>query len=311
MHERAWPSRGEQHRVGSRPMRTPALAPLLLAACACTSLTPEASRGTTIAPDGVEIVFETRGRGEPALVLVHGWCCDRGFWRHQVETFSRERQVVTLDLAGHGESARDRGHWDLGSLAGDVVAVADQLGLERLILVGHSMGGPICLEAAARLPGRVEAVVGVDTLHDVSTPMPRETVDGMVAAFRADFEGTLARGVAAMLHEPADPDLRRWIVERASRTDRTAALVIAGGFADVDQARLLSRAKVPVRCINAEEHPPFARATAIESNRRHGDFDALLMPGVGHYPMLEKPAGFDARLRETLAGLRGAGGGRP
>jgi DNA-binding transcriptional LysR family regulator len=52
--------------------------------------------------DGVPIAYEVHGQGSPALVLVHGWSCDRSYWQGQVEPLSRHYQVITLDLAGHG-----------------------------------------------------------------------------------------------------------------------------------------------------------------------------------------------------------------
>jgi pimeloyl-ACP methyl ester carboxylesterase len=74
---------------------------------------------------------------------------------------------VTLDLAGHGDSGKDRSRWSILGLAQDVVAVADDLRLRRIIFVGHSMGGWISLESARVLRGRVVGVVLVDIVHDV------------------------------------------------------------------------------------------------------------------------------------------------
>jgi pimeloyl-ACP methyl ester carboxylesterase len=67
-----------------------------------------------------------------------------------------------------------------------------------------------------------------------------------------------------------------------------------------DTKSLLQGAGVPVRCINAAPETKFAIATAIESNKKYADFNALIMTGVGHFPMLEKPDEFNQKLRETL-----------
>ena len=76
--------------------------------------------GTATAPDGVRIHYETTGVGRPALVLVHCWTCDGGLWKDQVERFSRGRQVVTLDLAGHGRSGRTRKNYTMEAFGEDV-----------------------------------------------------------------------------------------------------------------------------------------------------------------------------------------------
>src|SRR6185295_6741260 len=107
------------------------LALLLAAASAVASTVPSA--------DGVPIRYETSGSGSPAVVFVHGWSCDRRYWDAQVRHFARKHQVVSVDLAGHGESGRERSQWSIPAFAADVKAVADALHLERMVLVGHSM----------------------------------------------------------------------------------------------------------------------------------------------------------------------------
>src|SRR5271170_1725230 len=83
--------------------------------------------------DGVRIVYDVRGRGDTTLVFVHCWACNRFFWRDQVDAFSARYRVVTLDLAGHGESGKNRQHWSTLGLANDVRAVADDLSLRNII----------------------------------------------------------------------------------------------------------------------------------------------------------------------------------
>ena len=98
-----------------------------------------------ISVDGVPIHYDVQGNGATALVFVHGWCCDRHYWDRQVSHFPHYT-VATLDLAGHGESGRDRTRWTMPAFGQDVVAVVEQLGLEQVVLIGHSMGGaaPAC-----------------------------------------------------------------------------------------------------------------------------------------------------------------------
>ena len=126
--------------------------------------------------DGVPIHYTVQGKGEPALVFVHCWTCDRHLWDGQVPAFARDHRVVALDLAGHGESGRGRKEWSIEAFGQDVKAVADKLGLERMVLVGSSMGGPVILEAARRMPGRVVGLVPVDILKNVDDQMPPDQV---------------------------------------------------------------------------------------------------------------------------------------
>src|SRR5262249_4124084 len=154
---------------------------------------------------GLNIVCEVRGKGDSALVFLHGWCGDREYWKHQAAAFAADYRVVTLDQAGHGESGKDRKLWIVSSLAGDVEAVVKALGLKRVILVGHSMGGPVALLAARRMPGTVVAVVGVDTLQNAEFKMPEEVSKKFLEGFAKDFKGTMRAGFGGLLHEKTDP----------------------------------------------------------------------------------------------------------
>ena len=90
------------------------------------------------APDGVPIHYDVQGTGAVALVFVHGWCCNRGHWAGQVDHFAPDYTLVCIDLAGHGASGRDRARQTMSAFGQDVVAVVEQLGLEQVVLIGHS-----------------------------------------------------------------------------------------------------------------------------------------------------------------------------
>jgi pimeloyl-ACP methyl ester carboxylesterase len=255
---------------------------------------------TVRADDGLGIVCEVRGQGDTALVFLHGWCGDREYWKHQVGVFAGDYRVVTLDQAGHGESGKDRKRWTVSALAGDVEAVVKALGLKRVILVGHSMGGPVALLAAKRLPKTVIAVIGVDTLHNAEFKPPEELVKTFLESFQTDFKGTMRTGIDGMLHEKTDPALKKWLLTRAEAQDQKMALGLMRDLSGLDTKALLKGAKVPVRCINSAGGFTFFRPTAVKVNKKYADFSAVTIQGVGHYPMLEKPSEFNQKLREVL-----------
>ena len=158
---------------------------VLLAACQTPSEAPEApaaapvadpvTEGKALSADGVPIAYSVEGDGTTAVVLIHGWSCDRTYWREQIEPLIATYRVVSIDLAGHGESGQERAAWTLPAFGEDVKAVVEALGLERVVLVGHSMGGPAALEAARLLGSKVLGVVAVDALHDAgSKPDPEQ-----------------------------------------------------------------------------------------------------------------------------------------
>src|SRR5262249_10016608 len=161
----------------------------------------EPTRKIVRAADGVSLVCEVRGKGDTALIFLHGWCGDHEYWKHQVDEFAADYRVITLDQAGHGESGKDRKSWTVSSLAADVEAIVKALGLKRVILVGHSMGGPVSLMAAKRMPGRIVAVIGVDTLQNAEFKMPEDATKNFLDSFAKDFKGTMRAGFNGLVHE--------------------------------------------------------------------------------------------------------------
>jgi pimeloyl-ACP methyl ester carboxylesterase len=252
------------------------------------------------ADDGVNLVCEVRGRGDTALIFLHGWCGDREYWKHQIGPFAADYRIITLDQAGHGESGKDRKVWSADSLAGDVEAVVKELGLKRVILIGHSMGGQVALLAAKRMPGTVVAVIGVDTLQNAEFEMPEEVKKQFMEAFEKDFKGTMHVGLAGMIHEKTDAEVKKWLLTRAEAQDPKMALGLMHDLTALDQKKLLKDAKAPVRCINSAGGFQFFTPTAVDINKKYADYDAVTIPDVGHYPMLEKPVEFNQKLRDVL-----------
>ncbi|MBI3409426.1 MAG: alpha/beta hydrolase [Planctomycetes bacterium] len=270
----------------------------------------KAAKKTIRADDGVNIVCEVRGKGDTALVFLHGWCGDREYWKNQVDVFAPAYRVVAPDQAGHGESGKDRKAWTTESLAKDVETVVKDLGLKRVILVGHSMGGPVGLLAAKRMPGTVIAVIGVDTLQNAEFKTPEEMRKKFLEGFATDFQGTLRGGFPGLLHEKTDPELKKWLTSRAEAQDQKMAVGLMRDMTGLDTTVLLKEAKVPVRCINSGGGFKFFRPTDVAVNKKYADFDAVTIEDVGHYPMLEKPAEFNQKLRGVLKEFGGKGSGK-
>ena len=106
-----------------------------------------------VARDGVKLAYETVGSGDPPIVFVHGWACDRSYFAPQIEHFSRRHAVAMVDLRGHGESECPdpaAGTYDVASFSDDVLSVAREAGFDRPVVVGHSLGGVVALACAAR-----------------------------------------------------------------------------------------------------------------------------------------------------------------
>jgi pimeloyl-ACP methyl ester carboxylesterase len=248
----------------------------------------------------VAIRYEAAGRGEPALVFVHGWSCDRSYWRGQMEHFAASHRVVALDLGGHGESGLDRKDWTMTAFAGDVRAVVEGLGLRKVLLVGHSMGGPVILEAARLMPDRVVALVSVDFFNEVNRSIGVKEREGFLAPMRADFRSATETFVRKeMFTRRSDPDLAARISRDMAAAPSAVGVSAMDHLLRYDQGAALATAKVPVRLINADKWP-----TNLEAARRHKpDVGLAVMPGVGHFLMMEDPEEFNRLLARAMREL--------
>jgi pimeloyl-ACP methyl ester carboxylesterase len=259
-----------------------------------------AKKNIVKAADGLSLAYDSKGAGDTALIFLHGWCGSRHWWKSQMDAFSGDYRVVAYDQAGHGDSGKDRKEWTGAALAADVEAVVKGLGLKRVILVGHSMGGPIALGAAKRLPGTVIAVIGVDTLQDAEAQSSEEQTKAFMSMLESDFKNAVDVGLKGMLPEKTEPKVFESIAGVAEKQNKTMAIGLMKSFSTVDLKNLLREAKVPVRCINSSGGYLFFRPTEVETNKKYADFKAVLIDNVGHFPMLEKPAEFNEKLRGVL-----------
>ncbi len=238
------------------------------------------------------------GSGEPAIVLIHGWSCDSGYWDSQLDDLAAKYTVVTLDLAGHGKSdAKKRKDWSMANFGADVAAVVNAVGTPRVVLVGHSMGGPVALEAARQLPGKVIGIVGVDTLRDIAHPFPKETTKPVLKGMREDFTKAAKDLVDKnFFTDKTDPIIRKWIVKDMSSAPPKVAIPALESLVAMDYGPLLNELDLPIVVINADQPPTDEAAT----RRIEPRFRVVTVAGAGHFLMIEKPSQFNAMLERIL-----------
>lgn len=252
---------------------------------------------TTHSADGVPIRFKVGGHEEPTLVFVHGWALDRHLWDNQVERLSVRHRVVALDLGGHGESGRRRARWTIAAFGEDVKAVVEATGAKRVVLIGHSMGGPVVLEAARRMPERTTGIVLVDTLLDVEQRTPPEQADAMARQLEANYTTTVTQMATEYLFAPGTPEaVRDRVLRHATTMPADISIAVLRQAWTYDPLPALREIKAPIRAVNSDKFP-----TNRDVNRRHmPEYDVIIVTGTGHYPMLEDPGRFSQALDDAL-----------
>ena len=263
--------------------------------------------GTATSPDRIPIRYHAAGKGDPALVFVHCGGCERSFWDGQVAHFAAKHRVVALDLAGHGQSGAGRKDWTMPAFGEDVVSVVDALGLKRVVLIGHSLGGPVVLEAARRMPGRVAGLVLVDTMVDFEQRLAAEEVEKYLSALQADYRATTTAITSQYFFSASTPEpVKARVLETVLSVPQEIGVAVVRSSVAYDPLPALREIKAPIRAINSDLFP-----TNVEGNRRYvPGYQVAIMKGVGHYLMLEQPEAFNALLAEALRELARSGGRR-
>ncbi len=256
---------------------------------------------TTPSIDGTPITYEVHGEGALALVFVHGWSCDRSYWKGQLEPFSRRYKVVAIDLAGHGASGIGRKNYTIESFGADVATVVNKLNLQHIILIGHSMGGDVIASAARQLPrDRIEGLVMVETYKELGAGHTPEQVEAFVAKFRTDFKDSVHNFVRNMFSSNADTALVEWVAnDMASAPPAIALSALESSFNYSRQiTKTLLEIKLPVTSINSDTAP-----TDTVSMQRY-DVQVVIMHGLGHFLMMEDSKQFNDVLEGVIEKMR-------
>ncbi|MBN2843990.1 MAG: alpha/beta hydrolase [Sedimentisphaerales bacterium] len=246
--------------------------------------------------DNVPIYYSINGSGSTALVFVHGWSCDGRYWNEQVEHFSKNYQVVTVDLAGHGLSGRTRNEYTFEAYARDVQAVMADLNCRKIILIGHSMAGLVILKAG-QLDDRIVALVAVDTLNDVTIQITQENKQQYLGMFTDDFAAGVNDFVGPMFHANDDPAIKQKVIDKMAKADPDIAINTLEhyfkAYVEGDVERSARDMKKPIYFINADLWPTNEQANAsVFSNYKK----CTIIPDSGHFIMLTESSEFNKNL---------------
>jgi pimeloyl-ACP methyl ester carboxylesterase len=240
----------------------------------------------TITHKGVKLAYEERGVGKPPFVFIHGWTCNRSFFAPQAEHFERRHRVVSLDLRGHGESDKPPGAYPISAYVDDIAFLIGELGLGKVVAVGHSMGGITVLELGAAHPDKVAAIVMVDPAPLVFPPELKAGVEGLVAAIEAGNNEPRRQFITNNLFMPTSD---RALVDRVLQVMMASPSHVASaamkGILGFDGPGAASRCKVPALHLAAQPplNPPHLMSQWLPAAVNG------LTVGAGHFNMMEAP----------------------
>jgi pimeloyl-ACP methyl ester carboxylesterase len=258
------------------------------------------SDNVAISTDGVKISFSQQGNGKTGIVFVHGWSNNKSIWDDQMSHFSEKYRVVAVDLAGFGESGNNRKDWTMENFSQDVAAVINKLGLKKVALVGFSMGAPVVIETAIRIPDRTIGVVIVDMLQNVEMKFPPPVINYIDSLFMDLVSNPTNEKLMAGGFYKKNPEIAYkrvlTMLKDTSRIGWTESLRNTLGWQNEKCGAALSKITVPVRAINSDNEP-----TNVEAFRRYvPSFQASIIPGTGHVIMWDAPESFNQQLEADI-----------
>ncbi len=247
--------------------------------------------------DGVRLCYSDTGSGDPPILFIHGWCCSHDYWRQQVPGFAGSHRVVAVDLRGHGQSDAPEGAYTIDSFVDDVAWLMQSIGLERPVVVGHSMGGLITLGLATTRPELLRSAVLVDA-PAVFFSSPPPGIAQFVESLRGPgYRESATAFVERMFRPYSDPELKSWVcgamVSAPQHVMASAMECMTAGTGKLPTGELA----VPCLSIVADGD---VRASAAAWRELYPNITTAQVAGSGHFVQLEVPDQFNAMLRRFL-----------
>ncbi|RKH40693.1 alpha/beta fold hydrolase [Corallococcus sicarius] len=235
------------------------------------------------------------GPGTP-VVFVHSAAGDATQWEAQLSHLRPHRRAIALELRGHGRSTLTSGQGvRMEDFTRDVGAVVDGLGLSRVVLVGHSLGGAVCVAWAGANPERVAGLFLLDPASD-GRSVPPEQAQGMMDALETDGWTAVVEQYWGTLLEPSTPEVRERVLGQLRRTPREAVKAAMGALLEFDPVTPLKR------------YPGPALSVITPLNEVPGAYHMLVpglpfktVTGTGHWVQLDAPEQVNALLDVFLA----------
>lgn len=254
--------------------------------------------GDATSADGILIHYKLYGEGEVSLVFVHDWCTNMKYWDKQIPSFGVKSKVVTLDLAGHGQSGIGRTTWTMEAFGQDVAVVVEKLDLQNVVLIGHGMAGPVILEAAKLIPDRAIGLVGADSFTDLYMKgIDEAKIQLAMRPYQDNYQEQIREHVRLSWFSPnSDHDLMSEIILDMIKTPKEMALGALEELQRYDATESFKQVRLDVRGVQTTHMD-----VSYDVTQTHGkSIWVEYLDGLGHFIMLEDSQAFNRHLANFI-----------
>ena len=280
-------------------------------------MTDTTARTTTL--HGHELAYLDSGQG-PAVLFIHGLLGSRRNWRHLVDTLDADHRVLAPDLFGHGASAKPMGDYSLGAHAATLRDLLDQLGIDRVTLVGHSLGGGIAMQFCYLFPERVERLVLVSSGglgRSVSPLLRSATIPGaewvlplLASGWVRDRAEAVGRVLARVGYRPSSDVAEAWsgftslgdADARRAFLATTRSVIDPGGQTVTAHDHLPMAIEIPTLVVWGTRDRMIPTWHATTAHQAIAGSRVELFEGAGHFPHLDEPDRFANLLADFIGG---------
>ncbi|MBU2509780.1 alpha/beta hydrolase [bacterium] len=244
------------------------------------------------------IFVDDGGAGSVPVVFIHSLAGNTKQWSAQLNHIRTTRRAIALDLRGHGQSLPPaNGEYTIDSMVQDIQTVVEELGIERFILVGHSMGGSVAGAYAGTYPKRVVGLLLVDPSGD-STQMPVEEVQGYLGALESEAYSNVIEGYWSQILTGSAETTEVKVMQDLRDTSKTT---VVGVFKELFKYN-------PVPALEGYTGPKLSVITSLNEtpyslHRLVSNLPHKMITGTGHWLQLDKPEEFNRIMDDLLATL--------
>lgn len=242
------------------------------------------------------------GHGDHAVVCLHGWFGSADGWGFLPEVVDRERFTYWFpEMRGYGARRGESGEYTMREYAADALAMADDLGLDRFSVVGHSMGGKAAASLLGQAPDRVRSLVGVAPVAPAPVPLDE---DGQGLFFGAPESDENRRAIIDFTTGGRNSDV--WLTDmvafsRAASTQEAFTGAVRSWVRD-DYLDEVGRPETPIACLVGENDPALSAEVMKQSWMQiYPNVTLVELAGCGHYPMHEVPVWLATQIEAFLS----------